>query len=162
MRIVFQKLLWPLLFLALTACSYMPSFPYKIDIQQGNVVTKEMVAKLKPGMTRSQVRFALGTPLVTDAFHADRWDYIYRMAPSGRLKEEEKLSVFFNNDRLTHIQGDFPPLPAFSEPIYQTEPGFITAPEAFGNESGDADDISDQNKAIDFMQENRSIFYEGQ
>ena len=51
--------------------------PYKIDVQQGNFLDQEMVAKLKPGMTRSQVRFLLGTPLIADPFHPDRWDYVY-------------------------------------------------------------------------------------
>jgi len=50
---------------------------HKLDIQQGNVVTQEMVDKLRPGMTRAQVRYVLGTPLVTDSFHQDRWDYFY-------------------------------------------------------------------------------------
>ena len=67
--------------LALGACQSVPMLPglapYHIDIQQGNVLTQDMVAKLKPGMTRHQVRFVMGTPPITDPFHEDRWDYVY-------------------------------------------------------------------------------------
>ena len=89
------------------SCSYLPSLPYKIDIQQGNVITEEMVDKLRLGMTRSQVRFVLGSPLITDVFHNNRWDYVYSLAPSGRLSEKRRLSIFFDGDLLTHIEGDF-------------------------------------------------------
>src|SRR5215475_3026894 len=75
-------------------CSQVPALPaiptltpYRMDVQQGNVVTQEMVEKLKPGMTPSQVRFILGTPLVVDAFHKDRWDYVYRFTRGGNLQE---------------------------------------------------------------------------
>ena len=80
--------------------------PYKIDIQQGNVVTQEMVAKLKPGMTKAQVRFVLGTPLITDAFHANRWDYVYRYQKAGKLTEERKLALFFDQELLQRVEGD--------------------------------------------------------
>jgi len=80
--------------------------PYKIDIQQGNVITQDMVAKLQPGMTRSQVRFVLGSPPITDMFHANRWDYVYRLGKPGKLAEERKLSLFFENDQLTRVAGD--------------------------------------------------------
>lgn len=89
------------------SCTYLPSLPYKIDIQQGNVVTEEMVEKLRPGMTRSQIRFLLGSPLITDVFHSNRWDYVYNLAPSGRLSEKRRLTIFFDGDILTHIEGDF-------------------------------------------------------
>ncbi|MCE9639672.1 MAG: outer membrane protein assembly factor BamE, partial [Betaproteobacteria bacterium] len=64
--------------------------PYKIDIQQGNVVTQEMVDKLKAGQTRSQVRFVLGSPLVADMFHDDRWDYIYLLQRQGKPDERRR------------------------------------------------------------------------
>ncbi len=85
---------------------------YKIDIQQGNYISQDMVAKLKPGMTRSQVRFILGTPLVADPFHADRWDYIYRFSQRGRLKEERHITVVFEQDKLARIEGDVVPAEA--------------------------------------------------
>jgi outer membrane protein assembly factor BamE len=83
--------------------------PYKIDIQQGNVVTQDMVAKLKPGMTRSQVRFALGTPLVVDPFHPERWDYVYVLQKKGKTVEQRRIIVVFKDDLLTHIEGDVVP-----------------------------------------------------
>lgn len=91
----------------LFGCAYIPTVPYKIDIQQGNVVTQEMVEKLKPGMTRSQVRFVLGTPLITDVFHNNRWDYFYYSAPRGVLSERRKMIVIFDGDLLSHLEGDF-------------------------------------------------------
>jgi outer membrane protein assembly factor BamE len=80
--------------------------PYKIDIQQGNFVTQEMVSQLKPGMTRDQVRNALGTPLLTDIFHADRWDYIYSKVAADGTTEKRKLAVFFDGDKLARVEGD--------------------------------------------------------
>lgn len=84
---------------------------YKIDIQQGNVLTQEMVAQLKPGQTRDQVRFILGTPLLTDVFHQQRWDYVYSYR-SGRTGEVEsrQFSVYFDkNNRLEKVSGDIAP-----------------------------------------------------
>ena len=106
-----QKLI-PLILL-LTGCSYVPMLPglsaHKIDIQQGNYVTQEMMEKLKPGMTRSQVRFALGTPLVADPFHADRWDYVYVNAKRGRVTDKRLIFVVFKDDKLVRIEGEGAP-----------------------------------------------------
>jgi outer membrane protein assembly factor BamE len=80
---------------------------YKLEIQQGNVVTQEMIDKLKPGMTRSQVRYVMGTPLVTDPFHPDRWDYYYYLRRSkDKTGESRHLSVIFKNDVLAEVRGD--------------------------------------------------------
>jgi outer membrane protein assembly factor BamE len=99
------------LVLLLPACSYIPMAPsvYKIDIQQGNVVTPEMLSRLKPGMTQSQVRFALGTPLIADAFHPNRWDYAYRFQKAGELTEQHHVTVVFENDVLLRVDGEVPP-----------------------------------------------------
>ncbi len=109
-----KKLL--IIVLLLPGCSYVPAIPtlapYKIDIQQGNYVTQDMVAKLKPGMSRSQVRFALGTPLVADPFHADRWDYVYMLHKKGDLVEQRLVTVLFKGDQLERIEGDVVPGPA--------------------------------------------------
>jgi outer membrane protein assembly factor BamE len=86
-----------------------PLKPYRIDIQQGNVVTQEMIAKVQPGMTRSQVRFALGTPLVADVFHPDRWDYVYQFRKAGELTEQRRIVVVFKDDKLVRIEGDVVP-----------------------------------------------------
>jgi outer membrane protein assembly factor BamE len=80
---------------------------YKVEIQQGNSVTQEMIDKLKPGMTYSQVRFVLGTPLITDPFHQDRWDYYYYLRRQGEdIAEVQRLTVRFKNDALVAVEGD--------------------------------------------------------
>jgi outer membrane protein assembly factor BamE len=93
----------------LAACSVPTRFnAYKIDVQQGNVLSQEMVAQLKPGQSRDQVRFILGTPLLTDIFHQQRWDYVYRYhdGQTGSV-EQRKLSVFFDqNNQLERVAGD--------------------------------------------------------
>ncbi|MBN8440567.1 MAG: outer membrane protein assembly factor BamE [Thauera sp.] len=80
--------------------------PYKIDIRQGNYVDQEMVAQLKKGMSREQVRFVLGTPLIVDAFRNDRWDYVYRFRPGRGEPTQRVISVYFENDRLVSVEGD--------------------------------------------------------
>lgn len=80
--------------------------PHRIDIQQGNVLSQDMLDKLKPGMTPSQVRFILGTPLVVDPFHKDRWDYVYRLERGGKVLEHRRVTVIFENDRLKGLEGD--------------------------------------------------------
>ena len=87
-----------------------PLTPYRIDIQQGNAITQEMVAKLKPGMTRAQVRFALGTPLIVDTFRTDRWDYVYYYEKPSAPREYRHVVVVFKGDRLERLEGDVVPL----------------------------------------------------
>jgi len=94
----------------LSACSSVPRLvsEYKIDVQQGNVLTQEMVAQLRPGLSKDQVRFILGTPMLVDLFHADRWDYVYRLqkGASGEV-EMRKFSTFFDADgKLLRVAGD--------------------------------------------------------
>lgn len=79
--------------------------PYRIDVQQGNYVTQDMLAKLKPGMSRSQVRFALGTPLLMDPFRTDRWDYVYTMQKGGEQVAQHVITVVFRGDQLDRIDG---------------------------------------------------------
>ena len=81
-------------------------FIYKLDVQQGNYVTQEMVAKLKKGMTKPQVMEALGTPLLADAFHANRWDYYFSNVKGGKAADRTRLSVFFEDDKLVAVTGD--------------------------------------------------------
>ena len=83
--------------------------PYRMEIQQGNFVSQDMLSKLKRGMTREQVRFVLGTPLVADMFHADRWDYVFYREIPRKPREERRVSVFFENDRLARVEGDVVP-----------------------------------------------------
>lgn len=84
--------------------------PHKIDVQQGNYVDQAMLAKLKTGMTKSQVRYVLGTPLVTDPFHPERWDYAYMDRPNGKLKASRRVTVIFEGERLRRLEGDATPL----------------------------------------------------
>lgn len=104
----------------LTGCSgfSMPSFDFsmpklptmhKFDIQQGNVITQDMVDQLKPGMTRSQVRYIMGTPLISDTFNQNRWDYFYSLQPSKGGEVRERIAIFFDNDQLIGLKGDFFP-----------------------------------------------------
>lgn len=99
--------------LLLVGCQSVPMLPglapYQIDVQQGNVVTQEMVSKLKPGMSRQQVRFVLGTPPIVDPFRTDRWDYVYFYNKSGRITEHRRLVLLFENDTLKRIEGDVIP-----------------------------------------------------
>lgn len=86
--------------------------PYRIDVQQGNVVTQEMLDQLKPGMTPSQVRYALGTPLIIDPFHTERWDYAYEMKKDGKTVERRHIIVLFENGKFKGLQGDVKPAAA--------------------------------------------------
>jgi outer membrane protein assembly factor BamE len=107
-RIDVQRVLVLALSLATAACSYFPSLsPYRIEIQQGNYVTQEMVAQLKPGLSRDQVRFVLGTPLVSDVFHDDRWDYVFtRRLKNSQEVETRRIAVYFEEGKLKRVEGD--------------------------------------------------------
>ena len=83
--------------------------PHRAELQQGNLVTQEMVARLKPGMTPSQVRFVMGTPLIVDPFRKDRWDYVYTMKRGGEVVEQRRVTVLFENDKLVGVEGDVVP-----------------------------------------------------
>ncbi len=87
------------------------SFPgaYKIDIQQGNVITQDMVNQLRPGMTREQVRFVMGETLLPDSYDRNRWDYIYSFQPGGSQRTQQTLSLFFKDDMLSYFEGDARP-----------------------------------------------------
>lgn len=80
--------------------------PYKMDVVQGNVVTSEQVALLKPGMSRIQVRDVLGTPLLTSVFHEDRWDYVFTLKRQGVEPQSRRVTVFFKNSELLRFEAD--------------------------------------------------------
>ena len=101
--------------LALVACSSFDAAttkavsvvtPYKMDIVQGNVVTKEQFALVKPGMSRAQVRDVMGTALLTSVFHAERWDYIFTLKSQSAKNQQRKLTVFFKGDVVERTEGD--------------------------------------------------------
>ncbi len=113
---------------ALAACSNAPSVvsglgsmvsPYRIDIVQGNVVTREQAAALQPGMPREQVRDILGTPLLASVFHADRWDYVFTFRRQGQETQRRKLAVFFRDGMLERVEAD--ELPTESEFVSSLE-----------------------------------------
>ena len=93
---------------------------YKISIPQGNIITQEMVDQLRPGMSKRQVIFVMGTPLVRDPYHQDRWDYIYSFQPGGGERGQEKITVFFVDDQLVGFEGDFVPT-AIAEAASQSD-----------------------------------------
>jgi len=116
-----RSLAWPLgalIALALTVCESLQSSdnllgfvtPYRVEVVQGNVVTREQVAMVKPGQTRAQVRDALGSPLLADAFHANRWDYVFTIRRQGAEAQLSRIVVLFDGDRLASIDtgGELP------------------------------------------------------
>jgi len=110
-----QRILLLCLSLALAACAEFPGV-YKIDIEQGNIITQDMVDQLKPGMSRSQVRYIMGTPLITDTFDQNRWDYLYSIQRKGKKREQEHLILIFDGDKLLSIRGDYAPGMGAPEP----------------------------------------------
>jgi outer membrane protein assembly factor BamE len=99
-----------LAFLCVSCGTALPTIkPYKLDVQQGNVVTSKMLLQLRPGMTKSQVRFIMGTPLIQDSFHGNRWDYVYQMREGGKLKEQRRVIMDFENELLKSVRGDVVP-----------------------------------------------------
>ncbi len=83
---------------------------HRIDVQQGNIITQEMIDQLRPGMTKSQVRFIMGTPLISDSFNPRRWDYYYSLEKGRGGKTQERVTIHFDDeDRLSHFSGDFRP-----------------------------------------------------
>ncbi len=99
----------------LSGCGFV-GFPgvYRIDIEQGNLVDQEMIEQLELGMSRRQVRFIMGSPLVEDTFNPDRWDYPYVIRNGRTIIREAQVSIYFENDRLREIRGDY--LPEWAKP----------------------------------------------
>lgn len=107
---------------SLAACesvrSWTPGFmqPYRPDVQQGSVVTQEMVEQLSSGMTRDQVRFLMGTPALVSVFHQDRWDYVYLLKRGkGSERQSRRLTVFFKDNRVEHFEADEMPREAMAD-----------------------------------------------
>ena len=98
---------------ALAGCQSLQSFdsfmgvitPYKVEVVQGNVITSEQAALVKPSLTRAQVRDVLGSPLLADPFHADRWDYVFTIRRQGTAPQLRKIVVRFKSDVLASIEG---------------------------------------------------------
>lgn len=93
---------------ALPGCSFFS--PYRIEIQQGNYISQEAMSQVKPGMTKDQVRAILGTPLINDVFHVDRWDYVYRRSAANSTSlEARRATLFFDGDLLKRVESDLMP-----------------------------------------------------
>jgi outer membrane protein assembly factor BamE len=110
-KVIKMRIFLLVLSLLVTACSpSLPSIkPYKMPIQQGNLVTSKMMMQLKPGMTKTQVRFVMGTPLINDSFHKDQWDYFYQMEKDGAIIEKRRVILMFEKDLLAKVKGDVIP-----------------------------------------------------
>lgn len=98
--------------LSLTACStvkeYVP-WLYTIDIKQGNIVDQDMVNQLQPNMSKRQVLYVMGSPMINDYFNKDRWDYVYSTRINDDQKIQKHVTLFFNGDELVKVEGDFKP-----------------------------------------------------
>ena len=95
--------------LALACAAVLAGCPYKIEIQQGNFISQETVSQLKEGMSKDQVRQIMGTPLLVDIFHNERWDYVYSRQTTDGRKEKRGLVLFFEDGKLARITGDAAP-----------------------------------------------------
>jgi len=133
----------PFLFCLICGCSssYDGGFNvpllYKIDIQQGNVINQEMLNKLAPGMDKKQVKYIMGTPVIIDPFHNERWEYIYSLQKGGKVREQRHITLHFENGKLEHISGDIEVsnIPRREEEIV-TEDNAIIVPESEQEEKG--------------------------
>jgi outer membrane protein assembly factor BamE len=130
-RPVSMRLLAPVLAsLAVSGCGLI----YTIDVQQGNYVTQDVAAKLKKGMTKAEVKQLLGTPLLVDPFHANRWDYYFSNVQRGKAQDRTRLSVFFEEDKLVSVMGDVrpaaPPPSGPAQPAASAAPSAVTPPPA--------------------------------
>jgi outer membrane protein assembly factor BamE len=101
--------------LATSGCGFV-GFPgvYKIDVEQGNLVDQKMIEQLQPGMSRRQVRFIMGSPLVEDTFNPNRWEYPYVIRNGRNIIREAQVSILFDGDRLVEVRGDY--LPEWARP----------------------------------------------
>jgi len=130
-----------LLSMLLASCSYLSSpvlSPYKMDIRQGNYVTPEMRDKLKIGMSRQQVRYVMGTPMVSDVFHGNRWDYVYRLEQRGEMVEKQHLTLYFDKDNLVRVEEGGQSAPGMAQQPAAAQPAVAT-PQPVANAEPAAD-----------------------
>ncbi|MCC5796316.1 MAG: outer membrane protein assembly factor BamE [Methylophaga sp.] len=119
-----------LLTIFLSACSTdkIPGV-YRIDIQQGNEVSQEMISRLEPGMTKNQVAFVMGSPLLINTFQPNRWDYIYSFQPGNGPRQQQRITLYFDNDeRLEYIQGDVRVVERSEMPEFDTAGANVVVP----------------------------------
>ena len=126
------------LFCALASCGSNFGFPgvYRINVEQGNVVNAEMIEKLRPGLNKRQVRYIMGTPLIEDSFHDDRWDYRYLLRNGTETIAETRLTLWFDGDELARVEGPDAPEWAVSD---ATEADITDATDTDVTETAEAD-----------------------
>jgi outer membrane protein assembly factor BamE len=98
--------------LSIASCSMiLNNLPgvYTIDVQQGNIVDQAMIDQLRPGMSKRQVLYIMGSPMLKDVFHENRWEYLYSNQPGGEDRQQKKITLYFDNDTIVGLQGDFRP-----------------------------------------------------
>lgn len=128
--------------LVLSGCSFKrPKLPrvHKLTVQQGNVITQTMVDKLKPSMTRSQVAFIMGEPVVKNSFNENRWDYVYSIELPGVFSTTQMVSIFFVDDQLAYFTGDMVPTD-----VTDTDENETSDEETTDDEAAAADAASSQ------------------
>lgn len=138
-----RLLIFAVSLLLLTACTrsfdggYNLPLLYKVDIQQGNVIEQEMLNKLRPGMDQNQVKFIMGTPVIIDPFHNNRWEYVYSFQEGGGVREQRHITLHFEEDKLSHVSGDveISNLPRIENEIV-TEEQAIVVPKTEKEEKG--------------------------
>ncbi|VUD41163.1 Outer membrane protein assembly factor BamE [Thalassocella blandensis] len=111
LKIAVSLTIWFIFLSGISACSSL-RFPgvYKVTIQQGNYLEEDMIEKLKPGLTKEQVRYIMGTPLIEDTFNQNQWDYYYNVKLGDEDLRTNHFTVYFENDTLTHWDGDYTPI----------------------------------------------------
>ena len=130
----------------LAGCGSNFGFPgvYRINVEQGNVVNEEMVEKLRPGLNKRQVRYIMGTPLIEDSFHADRWDYRYLLRNGTETLVETRLTLWFDGDELARAEGPDAPDWAVSDASDTEEAGITETAEADTTETATSEtDLAD-------------------
>ena len=111
---------------------------YKIDIQQGNVIEQEMLDRLKPGMDKNQVKFIMGTPVLIDPFHNNRWEYIFSFQEGGGIREQRHITLHFDEDeeKLTHVTGDIKAADGSRDVNQIVEADAVVVPKSDRNKKG--------------------------
>jgi outer membrane protein assembly factor BamE len=149
-RLAFAATLLPLLVACESVRSWTPPIlqPYRPDVQQGNVVTKEMVDQLAAGMTRDQVRFLLGTPALVSVFHQDRWDYVYLLKRGkGSEVQSRRLTVYFKDSRVERFDSDpMPPEALADNLILGRNPKSLPKPPPSDTEALRTRDVDPRNE----------------
>ncbi|MEN8107058.1 MAG: outer membrane protein assembly factor BamE [Pseudomonadota bacterium] len=115
--------------LALGGCSERFHLVHKIEVQQGNVITQDMVDRLEPGMTRNQVQFVMGSPIIVDVFHQDRWEYLYYLKPGYGEVTQKRISIHFDGDSLASITGTMLPSETGPDPEAAKQVTVVVPPQ---------------------------------